>query len=278
MATLDEIFKKEFNQSRSGLSSQGNIYDLKLPKGSLPSKDFYTVKNVDEEYYDKLNDCNVMLLPKGYPLTRRLLNSDGQFRVKKDGSFFTITVKLPKDSVAVLYNKPLGLPYNYQTKSVGYDYVDYIDLKDAEGNLTGRRYIYILPKSVLYKVNFNALAISTKKMKSYSGMSIKTWGYGVLHLCVIPYKPNLTYTSTQILFAKGGLDFSAEIHSVLSTLVKLNVVSNPLDYVLDTGENVAVTMLDPSYNVMEYEAVSLTPLASLTDKELEEVLGVQESS
>ena len=74
MATLDEIFKKEFNQSRSGLSSQGNIYDLKLPKGSLPSKDFYTVKSVDEEYYDKLNDCNVMLLPKGYPLTRRLLN------------------------------------------------------------------------------------------------------------------------------------------------------------------------------------------------------------
>ena len=47
MATLDEIFKKEFNQSRSSLSSQGNIYDLKLPKGSLPSKDFYTVKNVD---------------------------------------------------------------------------------------------------------------------------------------------------------------------------------------------------------------------------------------
>ena len=55
-------------------------------------------------------------------------------------------------------------------------------------------------------------------------------------------------------------------------------MSNPLDYVLDTGENVAVTMLDPAYNVMEYEAVSLTPLASLTDKELEEVLGVQESS
>ena len=55
-------------------------------------------------------------------------------------------------------------------------------------------------------------------------------------------------------------------------------MSNPLDYVLDTGENVAVTMLDPAYNVMEYEAVSLTPLASLTDKELEEVLGVQEGS
>ena len=115
-------------------------------------------------------------------------------------------------------------------------------------------------------------------MKSFSGMSIKTWGYGVLHLCVIPYKPNLTYTSTQILFAKGGLDFSKEIHSVLSTLVKLGVVSNPQDYVLDTGENIAVTMLDPAYNVMEYEAVSLTPLASLTDKELEEVLGVQENN
>ena len=115
-------------------------------------------------------------------------------------------------------------------------------------------------------------------MKSYSGLSIKTWGYGVLNLCIIPYKPNLTYTSTQILFAKGGLNFDKEIHSVLSELIKLGIVSNPQDYVLDDGENIAVTALDPSYNAMEYEATSLTPLASLTDKELDEVLGVQENS
>jgi len=278
MATLDDIFKKEFNQTRNNLPNQGNIYDLKLPTGSLPRRDFYTVKNISEDYYSSMNDCNVMVLPKGYPLTRRLLNSDGQFRVKKDGSSFTINVKLPKDSVAVVYNKPIGLPYNYQTKTGGYDYVDYYDMKDDDGNLLGRRYIYILPKSVLYKVNFNALALSTKKMKAFAGLSIKTWGYGVLHLCVIPYKPNLTYTSTQLLYAKGGLDFSKEISDVLSTLIRLGVVSNPTEYVLDTGENIAVTSLDPSYNVMEYEPIALSPLATLSDKELEEVLGVQEGS
>lgn len=278
MATLDDIFKKEFNQTRNNLPNQGNIYDLKLPTGSLPRRDFYTVKNISEDYYSSMNDCNVMVLPKGYPLTRRLLNSDGQFRVKKDGSFFTINVKLPKDSVVVVYNKPIGLPYNYQTKTGGYDYVDYYDMKDDDGNLLGRRYIYILPKSVLYKVNFNALALSTKKMKAFAGLSIKTWGYGVLHLCVIPYKPNLTYTSTQLLYAKGGLDFSKEISDVLSTLIRLGVVSNPTEYVLDTGENIAVTSLDPSYNVMEYEPIALSPLATLSDKELEEVLGVQEGS
>lgn len=278
MATLDDIFKKEFNQTRNNLPNQGNIYDLKLPTGSLPRRDFYTVKNISEDYYSSMNDCNVMVLPKGYPLTRRLLNSDGQFRIKKDGSFFTINVKLPKDSVAVVYNKPIGLPYNYQTKTGGYDYVDYYVMKDDDGNPLGRRYIYILPKSVLYKVNFNALALSTKKMKAFAGLSIKTWGYGVLHLCVIPYKPNLTYTSTQLLYAKGGLDFSKEISDVLSTLIRLGVVSNPTEYVLDNGENIAVTSLDPSYNVMEYEPIALSPLATLSDKELEEVLGVQEGS
>ena len=278
MTTLDEIFKKEFNLSRNNMSNQGNIYDLKLPKGSLPKRDFYTVKNITEGYYDTLNDSNVMVLPKGYPLTRRLLNSDGQFRIKKDGSFFTINVKLPKDSVAVVYNKPIGLPYNHQTKTGGYDYVDYFDIKDDNGNIVGRRYIYILPKSVLYKVNFNALALSTKKMKSFAGLSIKTWGYGVLHLCVIPYKPNLTYTSTQLLYAKGSLDFSKEISDVLTVLIKLGVVSNPTEYVLETGENIAVSSLDPAYNVMEYEPIALSPLASLSEKELEEVLGVQEGS
>lgn len=278
MATLDEIYKKDFNKARSSVPPQGTIYDLKLPTGTLPKQDFYNVKGITEEYYDKLNETNVMLLPRGTELKRRLLNSDGQFRVKKDGSFFTIEIKLPKNAVAVVSNRKIGLPYNHKTDSEGYDYVDYIDVKDDKGNITGKHYIYILPKSVLYKLNFNALAISTKKMKSYSGLSIKTWGYGVLNLCIIPYKPNLTYTSTQILFAKGGLNFDKEIHSVLSELIKLGIVSNPQDYILDDGENIAVTALDPSYNAMEYEATSVTPLASLTDKELDEVLSVQENS
>lgn len=278
MPTLDEIYKKDFNKARSSVPPQGTIYDLKLPKGSLPVKDFYNVKGITEEYFDKLNETNVMLLPRGYQLTRRLLNSDGQFRVKKDGSFFTIDIKLPKNAVAVVSNQKIGLPYNHVADSEGYDYVDYVDVKDDKGNITGKRYIYILPKSVLYKVNFNALAISTKKMKSYSGLSIKTWGFGVLNLCVIPYKPNLTYTSTQILFARGSLNFNKEIHDVLSELIKLGIVSNPQDYILDDGENIGVVALDPAYNTFEYEPVSLTPLASLTDKELDEVLGVQENS
>ena len=110
MATLDEIYKKDFNKARSSVPPQGTIYDLKLPTGTLPKQDFYNVKGITEEYYDKLNETNVMLLPRGTELKRRLLNSDGQFRVKKDGSFFTIDIKLSKNAVAVVSNRKIGLP------------------------------------------------------------------------------------------------------------------------------------------------------------------------
>ena len=272
MATLDEIFKREFNQTRSYLKSGISIYDLVLQPTTLPKQDFYNVKGIDDKYYGRLNDYNVSPLPRGYELKRRQLNSNGEFRVRKDGSFFIVNVSVPRGSVAVLSHLAIGLPFSY--KVGGFDYVDYIEVKNDSGEVTSRRYIYILPRKYLYKTNFNALAISSKKMKAYQGISIKTWNCGVLYLCVIPYKPNRTYASTIVLTAKVGTNFSNEISSLIGTLYNKGVISNPADYITSEGENVAIDDVDPAYNFMEYAPIDAVSLGSLSEKDLDEVLGV----
>ena len=51
MATLDEIFKGEFNKTRNNLKGYISIYDLGIKPKSLPKNDFYNVKGVEVEYY-----------------------------------------------------------------------------------------------------------------------------------------------------------------------------------------------------------------------------------
>ena len=68
MATLDEIFKSEFNKTRNNLKGYISIYDLGIKPNSLPKNDFYNVKGVEVDYYSKLNDSNLMILPRGYEL------------------------------------------------------------------------------------------------------------------------------------------------------------------------------------------------------------------
>lgn len=272
MATLDEIFEREFNQTRASLKVGSSIYDLKLTPRTLPRQDFYSVQGIKEDYYSKLNDTNVYLLPRGQKLERRLLTSEGQFRVRKDGSYFTVSVSVPKNSLAVVSNRPIGLPFSY--KADGFDYVDYMEIGGSSGDHKVKRYIYIIPKQYLYKVHFNALALSSKKMKSYQGIAIKSWNLGVLNLCIIPYKPNRTYANTVILLAKVGTDFSKEISSLVGDLVRLGVISEPYEYLMPDGRNIGIEDIEPAYNFMEYVPHEVSPLSSLTDKDLEDIIGV----
>lgn len=268
MATLDEIFKGEFNKTRNNLKDRKSIYDLGIKPKSLPKNDFYSVKGIEVEYYNKLNDSNVMIVPRGFELRRRLLKAkdEGGFRTDKQGNVRTVEVSVPKGSIAVMSPMPLGLPFSF--KAEGYDYVDYIEM---EGK---RRYIYILPTSVLYKVNFNALALSTKKMKCFSGVAIKTWNLGILNICVVPYKVGRTYESTIILKVKQSLDFTKEVDWVTKVLESKGVISNPLDYMTEEGENIGISPLDPAYDSIEYNPVDVSSLADAKIKGVEDIMNV----
>ena len=222
MATLDEIFKSEFNKTRNNLKGYISIYDLGIKPKSLPKNDFYNVKGVEVEYYKKLNDSNVMLVPRGFELRRRLL------KAKDEGGF----------------------------------------RRDKDGN------IYILPTSVLYKTNFNALAISTKKMKCFSGVAIKTWNMGILNICVVPYKVGRTYESTIILKVKQSLDFTKDVAQLTKVLESKGVISNPVDYMTEEGENIGVTPIVPAYDSIEYNPVEISSLADANIKGIEDIIDV----
>lgn len=268
MATLDEIFKREFNKTRSNLKGYISIYDLGVKPKSLPKNDFYIVKGVEVEYYNKLNDSNVMLVPRGFKLKRRLLKAKDEvgFRKDKHGNVRTVEISVPRGSVAVMSPMPLGLPYSFRAE--GYDYVDYIE----EGGK--RRYIYILPTSVLYRANFNALALSTKKMKSFSGVAVKTWNMGILNICVIPYKVGRTYESTIILKVKQGLDFTKDVNNLTKFLESRGVISSPVDYMTEEGENIGISLLTPAYDLVEYNPVELSSLADANIRGVEDIMNV----
>lgn len=268
MATLDEIFKSEFNKTRNNLKGYISIYDLGIKPKSLPKNDFYNVKGVEVDYYSKLNDSNVMILPRGYELRRRLLKAkdEGGFRTDKDGNVRTVVVSVPKGSVAVMSPMPIGLPFSF--KAEGYDYVDYIEVDGK------RRYIYILPTSVLYKANFNALALSTKKMKAFSGVAVKTWNMGILNICIVPYKVGRTYESTIILKVKQSLDFSKDVDQLIKVLESKGVISNPVDYMTEEGENIGVSPIDPSFDSIEYNPLEPTSLADANIKGVEDIMDV----
>lgn len=269
MPTLDEIFAREFKLSRNRLGEYLSLFELGLKKGKLPKNDFYRVLGVTDDYYSQLNNTNVMIL-RGAKLERRLLSSTGGFRTDSLGKLIKQTVSLPKGSVAVLSSVRLGLPYRYKLE--GYDYVDYIDNLNEQGEIISRRYVYILPKANLHKVNLNALALSNRPMKSYSGIKIATWGVGFLYLNIIPYKPKKQYQNTVVLSVKNSLDFSKEIGIALNDLVKLGLISEPYEYVLDTGENIALTQVLNSYDILDYTPYEDSNLSTLSDKEFEELL------
>lgn len=269
MATLDTIFKREFKTSRNRLGEHLSLFELPLKKGNLPRVDFYRVLGIEDQYFSRLNNANVMIM-RGTELERRLLNTRGEFRVDKTGKLLKEVVPVPRGSIAVLSKVRLGLPFKY--KLDGYDYVDYIDSTNDRGEVISRKYIYILPKDKLYKTNLNALAISNRTMKAFSSIKIATWGVGFLYLNVIPYKPNRQYQNTVVLSVKNSLDFSKEISTVMGDLVRLGLISNPSEYVLETGENIAITQQPPAYDSFEYTPYEQSNLSKVSDQEFEEMI------
>lgn len=265
MVSLDDNFKKEFNKTRATIPQNNNIYDLKLPEGVIPKKAFYVVSGIEDEVFKDLNDYQVELVDRGVKLEQRLVNSKGQTIKTKNGKVLKKEIPLPKDSQAVISIKELKVPFKYNKD--GFGFVDYI-IKDKR-----RMFVYIVPKANLYKVNYSALAISSRTMKGFYGIKIKSWNWGVLNLCIIPYKPNVNYTNTIILKVKSTLDYREEIKSLFLELIKRGVVSDPYAYLTSEGENIAISSIPNSYDAFSFEPRSQSSIADLKDISLEDVVG-----
>lgn len=263
MRTLEEVFIKEFKAKRAN-SNTVSLFNLGLKDASIGRVTMFQVSGIEVDYFKELNDTNVMLIPSGTKLEKRRFNSKGEPIKKSSGGYMSYDYSLPKGSRAVYSKVNIKLPSSF--KETGYDYVDYVD----KGNT--RYFIYVLPKTVIYRLYNTALALSTKKLSGYSTLKLNTWNAGVLYLCVIPYKGGRKYQATIVLQVSYGLDYSIKTKEVLEKLITDGVMS-PYDlYETEEKGNLGYEQIDSPLNVIDYVLKDIMSLAEISENDIEAIL------
>lgn len=257
MGTLEGEFLKEFRQSVGNVGYK-DIYKIKLPEEvnswHVSETDLFMVKGIPENSpFASLNGENVRRLPRGTVAKRRRIDKVTRSYAKdEEGNFVYDEYPVPVGSIVVLSNKDLKISYRVYVKPPeGYGYIDFVrSNKDSK-----IEYMYVLPKTVLYKINETALALSVKNMKNYSGMGYTTWNNGVIYLHVIPYKPNSQYIGSKILCTKQSTDYAEEIKNILKFWQDNGIIPVLPLCRLEDGSNCALKPTMVGYE--EYDPVDI---------------------
>ena len=259
---LESIFVREF---RNAVKQAGykDIYSIPLPPESkswyVSGTELYSIKGIEEPYFEKLNKTMVRRLPKDKKVLKRKIDPKTRSFARDDeGKYIYEDVVVPTGSIIVLSDIRIGLPYEKRHKpSDGFGYIDFVMSEDTY------EYIYIIPKSYLYRVHQTALAMSVKSMKNYEGSGYVTWENGTIFLHIIPYNPNSSYTGTKILKTAYSLNFSTEIKLLLDYWQKIDLIPNIQLCELQDGTNLVLKPTVVGYE--EYEPVDTLPIS---DKEM----------
>lgn len=228
MSTLESIFIKEFNRNMRASGAIKNIYEVPLPeevgKWNVSGEELYYINGLSKEgsgLYYGLNGSLVKKLPKNVVASRRKVDLVTRDFVRDSNNRFVYEdVKIPTDSVVVISDKNLELPYKYSCKEENFGYIDFV----TDG--TNKEFIYYIPKKYVYLTHQSALALSVKNMKNFAGMGYKSWKYGLIYLHVIPYKPHSQYVGTKILATGVSLDYNEKIRKIVDYWVSNNIIPN----------------------------------------------------
>jgi hypothetical protein len=263
MKTLEDVFIKEFKDEVSNIGYK-DIYKMPLPpecsNWEVSGTDLFAVKGIEKEYFNLLDKTIVRRPPSGFVVKRRVIDKvTRSYKKGEDGSFVYEDYTVPNKSMVVISDKKIDLPYKdykYPSKD-GYGYIDFIQKGDKV------EYLYVLPKTVLYKINQTALALSVKNMKDYWGRGIVTWAMGTVFLHIIPYKPNSQYIGTKILKTGYTLDYSKDLNTLLRFWQITGVIPNLALTVLSDGSNIAL-----KDTVVGYESYVPVDNVAYGDKEI----------
>ena len=263
--TLEDIFISEFKSSTMNTNWRG-IYNIPLPpecsKWAVSGTEVYAVKGITDTNYSALDKKLVSRRPSGYVAKRRKINKGNRtFLQDEKGNYVYEDFAVPNKSIVVVSDINIDLPYLEYKKKVtkeGYGYIDFIDRGNRKVD-----YLYVLPKSVLYRANQTALALSVKSMKNFSGRGYVTWNDGIIYLHIIPYKPNSKYEGTKILKTGFTLNYSKEVNTLLNFWQQQGVLPALSLCGLVDGRNIAIRETNVTYD-------SWLPVESiaLSDKEI----------
>lgn len=222
--TSNNLFYKEFRTMMNQRKANGKTialskFDVPPMKGVMNGKPkgvIAIVKCIKEPFFDRLNNLEVQLMPKGALYKRKVL-SDGSFRIDESGKEVKELVNVKRGSVAVLSDISIGLKRRIEKDgkieshevSEGYGYVDYIETQK------GRKYIYILPKDCVYRLNMCALVLSLTALRSfYKGAKIALKDGTYVNVYIVPYKYR-DNNGVRVLGVKSDNDFDKELGGLL---------------------------------------------------------------
>lgn len=283
---LDELFYKEFRETvngrraQMGASAKYQITNLPIPRGALskegiPKTPLVFIRGIKGvPFYEALNNTEAQLVKKAN-IKKRVVNSDGSFRKDDRGNFVTKDVTVKKGFVAILSTVNIQLRKFEETEHgkreirfpEGYSYVDYIDTN------VGRKYIYIVPKSCVYKENMCALIITNNTHRVfYRCCKLMLQNGQPVYVYLIPYKRYSDLSAYRVLNVKASLDFGNEVSCLLRYWIEQGVI---FDYRL-TGfednvrglQNVAYTEVSGTLSADEYMKYGVSIEQEANDEEL----------
>lgn len=228
MASLEQVFIKEFKRNIRSMSISKNIYEVPLPKAldewGISNSEIYAIKGIvssESGYFSGLNNSLVAKPATGVAIKKRKVDLvNRNFARDKDGRFIYEDVKIPKDSVVVISDKNLNLPYGYKCAEEGFGYIDFV-----MNGLT-KEFLYYVPKKYLYLTHQTALALSVKNMKNFCGKGYVTWKYGTIYLHVIPYRHTRSYVGTKILKTGHTLNYEKEVKEIVDYWIANDIIPN----------------------------------------------------
>ena len=264
MKSLEDVFKSEFRNEIANIGYK-DIYKIPLPEvcksWDVSGTELYAVKGITTPYYENLNKKIVKRLPKSAVAKRRVIDkATRSFLKDDDGNFVYEDYTVPTGSIVIVSEVKIELPFKFYKRpsKEGYGYIDFIQKKEGT-----TEYMYVLPESVLYKVNQTALALSVKNMKNFSGSGYMTWSSGMIFLHIIPYKPNSKYDGTRILKTGYSLDYCGEVRSIVNYWQANRVIPNIALCTLNDGTNLAM-----KGTVVGYESYTPVESLALSDKKV----------
>lgn len=249
--TFDAVFVKEFDMMVRELTAvrTADIVSIPTPDSFSLSKmdtsfEQVTIKGIEIEYYSKLNGTVAYLLSRP-KLVRKKFNSNGDYVKDKDGNYFTEDVVVHKDCIAILSKVKIGVPNKFKTE--GYEYVD---LYVADNGKTKELYyIYIIPRSVAYKLNLCALCLSLDRPKKiYGGCQVYLYSGHKVYLYIAPYKISSVTRNYRVFTVKPSIDLTKEYKELLTFWGENGIIFNIeylwLSEVIGDRDNAGYTILN----------------------------------
>jgi len=248
MKDINKIFKRDFENmmykkqymtinSRRGypFTLQEVPIPIKIGKSLEEVENEVYIRGLTEPYFDKLNETEAVILDDS-EFKKYFYNEDGSlYRSKIDGKLKYDIIKLKPGFVGI--KSPVNIelkpeieimgklrPY---TPSSGFHFINY----EKVGN--EKRYIYIVPRENLHKMNYCALVLSFTKINRYYGYKLAfTNGY-YIYLLVVPLRNAKRNSNAHIIGIKPDVDFTNEINTLLEFWVANGYTFHP--YLTDLG-------------------------------------------